>query len=270
MLDDLFRKGTEAARKVVRDATSETDPTTYSSLQSQSPLEEVGRASDIYHYKLVQNNEGEEYVRLSKPEDRPVVVEQLVSRLLKGIVNVSDVIAEPTESGKPVYYSRVMPLEKIRDEAATGEFEVDRLILGFVFNDWDHKLMPEHSYAQNLNIADNKFTHYDFGNARFFFDSKYNSFWRDDAARNLPTLAPGTRLLLKAKLQQLKERVSGGEGLKFLDAIVRDTGVPLAQMFEVADTDEITTRVFQHEIVARIDSWLQALEGFEHENLEAA
>jgi hypothetical protein len=208
--DRVFSTFLEKKRVVGEEA----DPTTYSPL----PISErkiIGK-TDGYPYPIVQSGSST-YVELNSEKKR-LAGEQAVALLFKGIVNVSDVVSGAGEySGK--YYSKIMPLEKIQERLEEEDVKGDLALMEAITGDDDRFVRKESwgHYVHNLQYDGNTVAYFDFAgrhNYEGLFDTEDSARFFDYAGCSTQTLE---RLIAKA--HQLKDRVSGKDGLEFLRAI---------------------------------------------------
>lgn len=212
MLGSSLESGAESKKR--SESLLETDPTTYSPL----PISErtiVGKV-DGYFYPIVESD-GVFYVEFDA-EKKNVSGGQLTALLFKGIVNVSDVVEGVGKyAGK--YYSKIMPLEKIREQLGDDEVQADIALMEAISGDEDRFVIKEAAgyYNQNVNYDGKHAAYFDFTGRhqyRGLFDM-------DDSAADFAygKCSPRTLTVLLKKARELKARVGGEEGLSFLQAI---------------------------------------------------
>lgn len=225
---------TPEERNQNRLASADVDPTRY----SQLPPEELHTANNFTTYKSreMQTDGISEYVPLVPPNSRDLpdpnfaTRQQVVSRIVKGIINVADVVRGPDGQ----YYSKKLSHESIEHAATHEEIYADLHLLALVFGDTDHKFFSSNGMVdaehQNVLVDDGKVSYFDFGQADMgrWSNRFSNSPWSGQ-----------TGILLLRKLESLKNQLNGPEGLRFLEAIIEDTGTPANQIFpSVGLTDD--------------------------------
>lgn len=108
------------------------------------------------HLKLFRDQDGNTYYeRVSAAPQN----EYIISKLLKGVINVSDVV-EVNGS----YFSKNMDLEAIEEKTSGPEQAADMILLYALFDDTDHKLGKR--YSKNAAIKNGRATYFDFDVAR--------------------------------------------------------------------------------------------------------
>ncbi|MGB4076639.1 MAG: hypothetical protein WBK28_02970 [Minisyncoccia bacterium] len=205
----------------------EIDPTTYSPLAPSSERpHQVGKVP-LYKYPIVSWGDGT-YVQLSSEKIEAAAVEQVVARMLKGILPVSDVVHDP-HPRLDVYYSKKMPLSSIEKKTSPEEIAADIALFRFLFGDADHALHSDFTThdgeSRNIIYKNERVVYFDFEMARRgFFGSR-------DVQQILKTCSPSTRSHLEHKLALLTERFGGADGRRFLEAIIESTGKNIALLF---------------------------------------
>lgn len=198
---------------LARQAFEKADPTTYSKLNPVGEMEKIGtvvtrgtREHDVFKH------ENDTYYKI---EDGPS--QQVITRLLKGIINVSDIVTREGEAD-PEFFSRHIPLDKVEERVTQDEVLADIRLLGAIFSDTDRARVKD-GY-NNAQQADSKVSFYDFGESRFSNESESNlSVYVDQVYKKLPFKA---LVRLKEKLTLLRERLSNEEGKKFFMKIYSD------------------------------------------------
>lgn len=187
------------------------DPTTFSSL----PPGEYEKSGET-----IVTSEGERWHRI---RGDAAEVQQVVARLLKGILNVSDVVEIRTGSSR-TFYSKEMPHADIEQATSPEETEADLMLLNLLFGDNDHEVFE--TGGKNLTKQDDRVSYYDFHIAKGNFLDKERH--QASHMRGLvKLLTPEAKKVLKEKLLILKQRLEGGEGKRFVETIARSTGTPL-------------------------------------------
>lgn len=195
---------------------SDADPTQYSAL----PPTEL---SGIRNRESV-NTEAGRFHRFVEPDKKEHgAAEQFTARLLKGIINVSDVVSVQDSKGGTQYFSREMLVANIESETSNDELRADAYIFKHVFNDHDHKYGDPH----NLNQKSGRAAHFDFHESRFLYGGDLEEPSPLLYLDLVPTLLRKTNLLL--------ERLSGDDGLSFIESVIQSTGKDVRDIFASPD-----------------------------------
>ncbi|MGE5541219.1 MAG: hypothetical protein ACM3TU_02960 [Bacillota bacterium] len=201
-------------RERSRRAYQEADPTTYSELRLQGHTKDLGtvaeRGEDYFRENQVIGNRGEQFYEL----DKIPMSQQVAARLLKGIINVSDVVSDG-DPYWPKMYSKRMPLSKVAETLDPEEVVADTELINLILGDIDH-IAPMH----NVRVEEGKAAYFDFGGAEF--KTGPMSLRNSLSERSLTRLAD--------HVQELKKRYLSAEGKEFARAIY-------AQGEQYPDTD---------------------------------
>ncbi|MDB5195028.1 MAG: hypothetical protein JWO84_212 [Parcubacteria group bacterium] len=224
----------ESAR--ITQAHRDADPTAFSELPP-SELVDTGRFTNAYHRPLRTDGESI-YAPISGNGAR----QQLIARILKGTLNVADVVRGPDEN----FHSKYLDHYRIREGDTTPELLADAELLSLVFGDDDHRYYPsmemdriEHN---NMRVENKRVSHYDFEEAKL---SGPPTELRD---RNHTV---ESLLALDKKLRALEDQIKGVSGLAFLTSIVQSAGDSLDNMFPHSDANEGPERL-QETLLRRI------------------
>ncbi len=254
---------TAEALEKVKQATEEADPTTYSQLSPADSFEQVGVANG--GNKIVAA-EGVRYININQYPER----QEAVVRMLKGIMNVSDIVKVNNGENPPIYYSKEMPIDRVQQETSLEETQADHFILKQVFGDFDHKFSAEK--INNTERRDGRSIHYDFGNA--------NPMNMDDAMysfklleKDIATLSTEETGVVLQKLDALQKRFAGADSERFISSIIKASGMEPIKLFglydfEVADILEKTgaktvdSGAVQKRILNRIDTVRKSISEF--------
>lgn len=233
ILNALKKKPTSEEQTVIDSAYKKADPTSYSPLPLRNI--EVVNKKQSHGYDLVEEKgePGQRYYNVTeKSLDFLTSTEQVVARLVKGVINVSDVVTD--KNGKH-YYSKVMPLDRIDAPTSDAEFAADVTIFQQIFSDWDHHF-PDRNISSNHNLALNeegRAVHYDFGKARYLF-------YTPEAAREFvgisksPNLDDEAKRVLLRKISALTDRF---RDRAFIEAVIHASGDTLFELFEAPDPE---------------------------------
>lgn len=159
---------TSAELERVRQAHADADPTTYSALSPTGSFEHVGtvreRGEGKMHLNDVYESEGDTWYELSGSS---AAAQRIASRLLKGIIPVSDVVER---DGK--YYSKYMQHERINERLSEDEVRADFELMQLILDDSDHLLVGDprnstKSVGHNARLEQGTATYHDFGELHF-------------------------------------------------------------------------------------------------------
>lgn len=128
------------------------DPTTFSVMYDEGLI--TGR------YEDVQAGELADYHMLDF--DACPQIQQFVSRLLKGVVNVADVVR-----GSSFFYSRVFNTSKIEESISLEEVDADVRLLRILTDDYDRWIKQNRFH--NCKYENGKAVYFDFACARLSF-----------------------------------------------------------------------------------------------------
>lgn len=233
----------------------ETDPTTYSPVIPEGGLTATGKEIPNKRYPIYEDGVSE-YVRLK--EDGPR--QEVVARLLKGVINVADVVSVPVERGRE-YFSKIMPHDQIDASSSEVDIRADLEVISLVFNDQDRNFRMPHEYGgafeHNLRQEGGKVSHFDFGEAELNIDAPFRGSVRYDS----------TMLLQKTreKLDALKEKFSGDEGRAHFLSIIAASGKHPAKLFPYSGASG-SPEVLYEGFISRIDRAIAFVSHY-HDNL---
>jgi len=208
---------TEEELEIARKAYEEADPTQYSTLPVEDPLNYVGEAERNRH-SPVYTNATDSFIKLNSYKSPEVQL--ITSRILKGISPVSDVVQTTEENSG--FYSKKMNIASVRETHQSPQTAAaDLELLNLVFGDRDHQLHSTNAktseYDHNVTYDKGKFALYDFDKAKLD-EMESKSIFFDHT--------PESAKLLLDKLLQLKTRISGKDGYQFLESVMRDISLP--------------------------------------------
>lgn len=232
----------DSPKKVESLPLEETDPTTYSALASENSLIDTKDTTDRNDFKILADGV-DRYVPLT-PDSNPQK-QQVISRMLKGIINVADIVSIKKETGTE-FYSRILPHENIQQKSDKNEVIANVMLLELVFGDYDHRFTEEFGLSDtehlNLRVDQNVASYFDFDRANF------------DTIINLDNLK-GEKYevlrYLRVRLEELEARFKGEEGKAFLESIIRASGKTIAELFPYMEKDT-SVEDFQDMILKRI------------------
>jgi len=240
--------GKDADHDASRRAYEEADPTAFSAL---SPEESLVHSNAVTEKKFmdVMTDGTDRFVPVG--ENRRPERQQAIARLVKGIVNVADIVQVPARNA---YYSKVMPHERIGQGTPPDEVLADVELLHLVFGDGDRKYYPElgtqDAEHSNLRYEDGKATYFDFEDA--------------DLAGRI-RLGPGKHTSaslahLARKLSELRDHYEGEDGLRLIRSILADSPASLYQLFPYALEMNESPEKFQEGLLRRIGQAEQLVE----------
>jgi hypothetical protein len=212
----------------INKATKESDPTTYSILPSGEKRNKIFQ-NPFVKRKIPMKTDGEEnYFELDNSGHHSPKGQQAVSRILKGILNVSDIISEIDSKGVKKYYSLEIPSKKIKQESTLELVQADQILLGYVFGSNDH-LSTYSGWMNNASYKDSKVAHFDFGEDAYDFLREPSN--KDSLTSQIKQMKPGTLLYLKEKVMMLEARFKGSEGRLFFGDIIKSTREDVVELF---------------------------------------
>lgn len=196
--------------RMAKEAHEAADPTQFSELPIQTPLTPVGGVTDSGNPLMTDGRHT--FVQLS---ERPKT-QQITARLLKGIMNVADVV----EGHDAAYYSKKMPHARIDTNPTVSGIRADVLLLKLIMHDSDHAFAADmltsetrRSRGSNMQVEHGNVSYFDFEMADL------------DSVRHyalLPDVAPAVRAELQVKLSKLKEQYESDEGEALFKRIVSE------------------------------------------------
>ncbi|GEM_PF-1367962 len=220
---------TPAEKGKITRATNEADPTTYSSL----PPEKFKHTDTITILDTHTNEEVERKVYTDDRGSRYFEIthfprtQLFIARVLKGIVNVTDVhmIKPARKDQEPLFLSKELSIEKI-EQKPDADLRADLYVLGSVFRDVDRSF-PKPKYRQaktdlteprkggNMRMDDGRTFQFDFESPHFTFFPPYKMM-DEELDANLAKFSTEEATRTLEKLTTLAERVAGEEGMDFL------------------------------------------------------
>lgn len=214
--DVSLQSNTEAAS-----TESASDPTTYSTIAPKlETLQEISEEGS--NTKVLVDSEGKRFYQLR--QEFAYETQQFISRILKGILNVSDVVMIPDADGQRKFYSVRLPLDQVEKSHTYEEIVADIDLISLLFNDSDRSVG---TVPHNMTREGEKVGYYDFGSA-------YSYFYKKDAvpAWILRDSSKEKLLYLKERVEELKSQYGNSEGKKFLRDILVSVGADsLNKMF---------------------------------------
>lgn len=224
--NDANKKAQDSAN----DATKKADPTTYSILPPEKVQTKIIRPLGEYSLP-VRKAEGETYYELSGLHDPRG--QQVVARILKGILNVADIVTVPSSDGENKYYSWKLPHNKIENETTKEQVIAEQLLLQYLFNSRDHMFNKYSDWANNGRYEDGKLSHFDFGEDAYKLLEAPSG--RGSIIAQLLQMKPDTISHLKNKVSELESRFAGEHGKKFLQSIIDASPARVTELFGPAE-----------------------------------
>ncbi len=257
----------EQVKKQIDESTKEADPTTYSILSIGKKRTKILR-NPFVKYKLPLKTDGKEnYYELCNDGPHSPKGQQVISRMLKGVINVSDIISEVGVDGVKKYYSLEMNHEKIEQKSTKEMVRADQLFLEFIFNSNDHHLNMYSGWANNALLKNDKVSHFDFGEDAYYFLSKPKNI--DTLVMQIQQLKREDFLYLKEKVVMLNEQFSGEEGRLFFDSIIKSTGESVVDLFGPKEVfgyypDKKPEDVVYENLIERSNDFLKIINSIEN------
>lgn len=216
------KESNEEELRLAQQAYEEADPTTYSTLPIQHSLDRKGTV-ERYGYQILTDGTDIFY---QLPYGTHPQKQQVVQRLLKGIVNVSDLVVRNTGE-KREYVSKETPLEKIQSRTSDDEIYADISLLTDVFDDSDRSYYPKDPRGfgipqHNLAYENGKISYHDFGEA---------SISERNGRVNIPQETIAIMEYELAKVAELIERFAGEQGREFFFDILKSAHAEVRSMF---------------------------------------
>lgn len=261
------------AKSLVDAAHHDADPTTFSPLPLRN-LQPLHGRHNTHQYKVVAEagSPDQPYIDIGDKYpmgwgipgagnkffmERPnAATERAVALMVKGIINVSDIVQGRR---KKEFYSKVMPIEKIESTASPEEADADVMIFQRIFSDMDHYggVMGGSKSPHNIEYdKEGRMAHFDFSRAKFLF------FEHDDPRIELNMSGPfvlseAAQLILSKKIDLLLERVQGADGRRFLEAVLKNVGQPVFSLFKPISDEMRASRdpigLLQETLVSRLE-----------------
>lgn len=220
----------EQEKQIAIEANKEADPTTYSAIAPKEPLAKIGEAKSAAavmfgrdeSYSVLKAPSGEIYTSLEGKDS--AATEQIVARMLKGAINVADVVTLPDGT----YASRNMPLKSIENKVKTPELEADVFILRYLMGDSDHIIRS----GRNIDSAKGRHVYYDFGFAKKgFFNSSDEEKGVDETDWSFCDRSNVVTAIIREKAHLLSERFAGEQGKEFLKVLFGTSGKAPDELF---------------------------------------
>lgn len=165
-----FTAPTPDERDRIARAHNEADPTTYSELPLTGRLKRLGTTEpgDGGNKTPIAGKDGNVYYKLNNATWP--ARQQVASRLLKGIINVADVVSAHEGNN---FYSKQMPLDKVEESLDNLDILADFELMSLIIDDADHHLesgypgYPLEGTEHNVAIEHDSAAYYDFDLASF-------------------------------------------------------------------------------------------------------
>lgn len=181
--------------------------------------------------------------------------QQVVQRLLKGIVPIADIVQIGSS-----YYS-LEPTEDELEDTVEIESEIasDIALLRFIFRDTDHRLRySDHKYINVAKLNERKYYLFDLGKIDFW--SRESLLAKGRARRFLQTCPEGTSKILFSKCNRLIELLESPSGQDLVHGIIQASGQEIQQLFALHKVKDYDAELFANEIIARCKKTLVLLE----------
>lgn len=238
-------------------------------------LEDI--AEQLKAKNVLVDIEGREFHPLKEEWANPVD-QMFLTRLLRGVIPVADVVVTKDKGGENHFYSCQLDLsgtnevEDWQNSEIFCEMAAESLILKVVFSDDDHLLEMKEGKEKGLYIF-KTFKNCWYGSefsGRFWYDFHLfgNEFWTKSTRRgyldvsSLPVPEDGlerVRQIVDSKLGELDSWLGGEAGLDFMLNIVRSIKNESGEIPSVVDVEmvpkqtiEERVRFFQKEVLDRI------------------
>lgn len=224
------------------DAYGEADPTAFSPVPSALTLQPTGEYTSEKRYPIYTDG-ADRYVKLMSDGPR----QEVVARLLKGVLNVADVVARPGAAGTE-YYSKIMPHERIEEPSRPTDVRADLEVISLVFNDQDRGFREEGDYsgafAHNLIHEAGRVSHFDFGEAELNLEAPMGQRTRYEN--------PALLERVLEKLEALRAKFAGDEGKAHFLSIIEASGQHPARLFPYSGASANAETLYEG-FVGRLD-----------------
>lgn len=223
-------------RNIGKKAEAQSDPTQTSAIVPETAGVQPW---DLEHEGIFLEESGDKYFEVHVDPEK----QQTVARMLKGIVNVSDIVSTVHHGDHPTdktFYSREMPLQRVQQETPWPEVVADVFIFKYIFGDRDHYNSEGGPSEGGLHISGASKSHSNFrrGNERTAYFDFDGDFYHDDIhfdiheyRKSASSLKPESLEALARKIKLLRERFDSKEGREFLSAIITKTGKSAFELF---------------------------------------
>ncbi len=211
----------------------------------------------------LSDNEGREFYGGEKFKSGPN--QMLLTRMLKGIIPVSDVVFIKDRDGNGHFYSYKTPLKDIKINSeqpySYDEALMDSYILRAIFQDRDHLPYKDDGESENTRHEDGKYVFFDFDKFKYFWDKNMSGVDLDTLQKQISKALSGPRKdFIQKHLHLLKTTFEGEKGLAFLRDIVKsiptiEEGISVIE--QAPGEDKVLS--FQRELVKRIGMFLSYL-----------
>lgn len=234
---------TPAEKGKVTRAANEADPTTYSPLRPEK-LKHTDtitildtHTSEEMKRRVYTDDRGNRYFEITHHPR----TQQFVARMLKGIVNVADVLMiKPAREGEePLFLSKELKIDRI-EAKPLADLTADLQVLGSIFRDVDRSVPAEGKSVRETDIGNPRAggnVRFDEGRSFLFdFESPRDRFFpamnalMAEQDKHLAAFGKEEAELTLQKLDALAERIEGDEGEAFVRAIAKKTGKNLFEL----------------------------------------
>lgn len=240
-------KKEEEISGIVDASTHDADPTTYSMLPPEKMRTKILRTPDQMSLP-VRTAEGETYYEMDSNKGNRQEGQQAIERMLKGVLNVSDIVSLPDAEGKEKFYSLETPLKKIEQNTTKEQVAAEQMLLGYIFNSQDHSFNLMSGAGNNVRFEKGKAVHFDFGDDAASFLKKPD---REPLIAQLEQQDPETLAYLGDKATELRDRFEGEEGKLFLKAIIDASHTPVTELFGPKETFDAYKDIEPFDLVYR-------------------
>ncbi len=252
-----IQQDAEEIEEQVADATNEADPSTYSLLPPENMRVKFLRGIDDID-KPLRTSDGEVFYELDKNQNAKG--QQAITRMLKGIITVSDIVSVKDGGENEKHYSWKLPLKKIKSETTKSDVVAEQALFEYLFNSTDHAFNEFTGGGNNVRYENDKVAHFDFGDDAANFLRKPQN--RDSLISSLEQLPSESVSTLLEKVAALHERFEGEAGKEFFSSIVDASDTPVTELFTARETFEKYHDMRPLELAHRV--LMGRIEGLQH------
>lgn len=221
-------------------------------------IEAIDRIAALKDLNTIGDNVGRVFFGGERFKSGPS--QMLIARLLKGIVNVSDVVYV-ADASSPGFYSYKAPIDTVQHNGARDhskevieKAKVDFVILQLIFSDFDHTVGEDKELNANFRYENGEYTFFDFEPKNFWnVYAKWDELkYREMYEYKIKFIEKNKLPLLLEKVNEIKERVESDFFTDVLDS-VRTYAKEDDSIFLLANAEgENKVESFKNELLRRI------------------
>ena len=243
MRNDTAKTPTEEELRIAEKAYEEADPTQFSTLPPDE-LESTKVNADVARFSPMASNGIDTFIELS--EFKSPEVQQILVRLLKGIVPVADIV-RVKGNNQDTFFSKKLDHTHIASSSSPdAEMAADIDFMHLVFGDSDHDVLngrqvrgKETKNAVNENSA---ISYYDF-----------SEFDLSQKVQLINVHTPTSVKLLLEKISSLRERLAGRDGHVYIESIIKDLHADALIFNKGPVRNPVIAEELQHILLERLE-----------------